>query len=995
MGDTSGNKKGKIETGRKKRICMGILAHVDAGKTTLSEGILYLTGSLRKLGRVDHGDAFLDNFALERSRGITIFSKQAVFPLGETEVTLIDTPGHVDFSAEMERALWVMDYAVLVISGADGIQGHTETLWRLLRAYKIPTFLFINKMDQDGTDRDALLAELKKNLDDGCIAFDGVRLPQEAGTKDLEAETENACDKALVSAGSEDILEEIAMCDEDVLEEYMETGDIRRSDVIRLIGERKIFPCYFGSALKLSGVENLLRGLEEFTKMPEYPDTFAAKVFKISRDEQGNRLTHVKVTGGSLRVKTVFGTEGKEKVDQIRVYSGAKYTLRDEAEAGIVCALTGLSETAAGRGLGAEKDLEAPLLEPVLSRSVILPEGTDVPKALRQLKQLEEEDPLLHVVWNSRLEEIQMQLMGEVQTEVLKSMIAERYQMDVEFGAGRIMYKETIADTVTGVGHYEPLRHYAEVHLRMEPGERGSGLVFATDCSEDVLDGNWQRLILTHLREKEHLGVLAGMPITDMKITLTAGKAHLKHTEGGDFRQATYRAVRQGLMQAQSVLLEPWYAFRLELPAEQVGRAMADIQKMYGTFEAPVLEGERATLSGRAPASEMIDYPAQVQSYTGGRGRLALRLEGYFPCHDQEEVIEALDYDCEGDLDNPSGSIFCSHGAGFFVPWNEVPDHMHIREKMPTADSLTDDAGANVSLNKRNTSGADTFSDGNNGLPAGKNDAKSSGASYASSYIEDKELEEIFLREFGSKKQQEDRYRGYRKGVVRSEAEAPGRRRTTGAGTSAGRKGTTASGVRSASRAETSKYSGAAGMLSGRNGEKQYLLVDGYNIIFAWDFLKELAETSLEAARGKLMDILCNYQGFIGDTLIVVFDAYRVKGNPGEIFKYHNIHVVYTKEAETADQYIEKTTHELGHKHRVTVATSDNLEQVIVMGQGARRLSATDFLEEVEHAEQEIRRINRERRNNGKNYLLEHADDETAELLENVRLGKTDLEGKK
>lgn len=950
------------ETKPIKHICAGLLAHVDAGKTTLSEGILYLTGGLRKLGRVDHGDAFLDNFALERSRGITIFSKQAVFPLGETEVTLIDTPGHVDFSAEMERALWVMDYAVLVVSGADGIQGHTETLWRLLKAYRIPTFIFVNKMDQDGTDREALLQELKKNLDDGCIAFDSLRMPQETGTKGFAAggkknaaRVENARDEALISAGSEDILEEIAMCDEDVLEAYMETGDIRKSDVIRLIGERKIFPCYFGSALKLSGVETLLAGLEQFTRMPEYPDEFAAKVFKISRDEQGSRLTHIKITGGSLKVKTSFGE--KEKVDQIRVYSGAKYGMQDVAEAGTVCALTGLSETAAGQGLGEEKDLEAPLLEPVLSRSVILPEGTDVPKALRQLKQLEEEDPLLHIVWNSRLEEIQMQLMGEVQTEVLKSMIAERYQMDVEFGAGRIMYKETIADTVTGVGHYEPLRHYAEVHLRMEPGERGSGLVFGTDCSEDNLDGNWQRLILTHLMEKEHPGVLAGMPITDMKITLTAGKAHLKHTEGGDFRQATYRAVRQGLMQAESVLLEPWYVFRLELPAEQVGRAMADVQKRYGTFEAPLMEGERAVLSGRAPVSEMLDYPAEVQSYTGGRGRLALRLEGYYPCHNQEEVLADIGYDSEGDVDNPSGSIFCSHGAGFFVPWDQVPDYMHIKEKIPDITDSADGGEANA------------FVRGKNEIMEEKKDARDSGVTYASSYIEDKELEAIFLREFGSKKQQEDRYRGYRKTSGRA-ADTSGSRSSSGSG--------------------TSKYSGAAGTLSGRNEEKQYLLVDGYNIIFAWDFLKELAEVNLEAARGKLMDILCNYQGFSGVTLIVVFDAYKVKGNPGEIFKYHNIHVVYTKEAETADQYIEKTTHELGHKHQVTVATSDSLEQVIVMGQGARRLSASDFREEVEQAEQEIRRINRERRQNGKNYLLENADDETAELLENVRLGKVD-----
>lgn len=948
MEDTSGNKKNQLKLKDKKRICMGILAHVDAGKTTLSEGILYLTGGLRKLGRVDHGDAFLDNFALERSRGITIFSKQAVFPLGETEVTLIDTPGHVDFSAEMERALWVMDYAVLVVSGADGIQGHTETLWRLLKAYQIPTFIFVNKMDQEGTDQEALLEELKKNLDDGCISFGGLRLPQIAENKNADGET-------LISADSEDVLEEIAMCDEDVLEAYMETGNIRKQDVVRLIDERKVFPCFFGSALKLSGVEELLEGLEEFTTMPEYPDVFAAKVFKISRDEQGNRLTHVKITGGRLKVKTSFGE--KEKVDQIRVYSGAKYTLRDEAEAGMVCELTGLSETAAGQGMGQENDLEAPLLEPVLSRSVILPKGTDVSKALRQLKQLEEEDPLLHVVWNSRLEEIQMQLMGEVQTEVLKSILAERYQMDVEFGAGRIMYKETIANTVTGVGHYEPLRHYAEVHLRMEPGERGSGLVFAADCSEDVLDGNWQRLILTHLMEKEHPGVLAGMPITDMKITLTAGKSHLKHTEGGDFRQATYRAVRQGLMQAESVLLEPWYVFRLELPAEQVGRAMADIQKRYGTFEAPLMEGERALLTGRAPVSEMLDYPAEVQSYTGGRGRLALRLEGYYPCHNQEEVLADIGYDSEGDVDNPSGSIFCSHGAGFFVPWDQVPDYMHIKEKTSGTSTLA------------NGGEADTLVPEKDGISEAKEDQKDSGVSYASSYIEDKELEAIFLREFGSKKQQEDRYRGYRN--------------------TSGRAGKGISGKEKMSRETVSRT------LIPADGEKQYLLVDGYNIIFAWDFLKELSEVNLEAARGKLMDILCNYQGFTGFTLIVVFDAYKVKGNPGEVFKYHNIHVVYTKEAETADQYIEKTTHELGRKHRVIVATSDSLEQVIVMGQGARRLSAADFLEEVERAEKEIRRINEERRHNGKNYLLEHTDDETAELLENVRLGKTNLEPSK
>lgn len=917
----NGRSAGDSGQGGKKRICMGILAHVDAGKTTLSEGILYLTGGLRKLGRVDHGDAFLDNFALERSRGITIFSKQAMFALGDTEVTLIDTPGHVDFSAEMERALWVMDYAVLVVSGADGVQGHTETLWRLLKAYQIPTFIFVNKMDQDGTDEGELLEELKKSLDDGCIPFGGLSVLPDGN----------------VSVETEEILEELAMCDEGLLEQYMETGEIGREELCRLIRERKVFSCYFGSALKLAGVEELLAGLEWLTKMPSYPDAFGAKVFKISRDEQGSRLTHVKITGGQLKVKTAFTDLGeKEKVDQIRLYSGARYQLQDVAQAGTVCALTGLSETSSGQGLGAETSLTSPILEPVMSRSVILPEGADVTKALSQLKQLEEEDPLLHIVWNSRLEEIQMQLMGEVQTEVLKSLITERYKMEVSFGPERIMYRETIRTAVTGVGHYEPLRHYAEVHLRMEPGEPGSGLVFATDCSEDVLDRNWQRLILTHLMEKEHLGVLAGMPITDMKITLTAGRSHLKHTEGGDFRQATYRAVRQGLMQAESVLLEPWYTFRLELPAEQVGRAMADIQKMYGSFEAPQMEGENAVLTGSAPASEMVDYPAEVQSYTGGRGRLSLRLSGYQPCHNEEEVLADIGYDCDADVDNPSGSIFCSHGAGYFVPWDEVPEKMHIKEEDRTG---------------REKAATD-------GGPSPRQGSVSPGLSYE----EDKELEAIFLREFGSRKQQEDRYSGYRK--------------------------STAGGVRTAAPARSTFAA------SDRpKDEKQYLLVDGYNIIFAWDFLKELSEVNLEAARGKLMDILCNYQGFTGYTLIVVFDAYKVKGNPGEIFKYHNIHVVYTKEAETADQYIEKTTHELGHRHRVLVATSDHLEQVIVMGQGARRITAADFLEEVERAEKEIRRINEERRQNGKNYLLENADDATADLLENVRLGRMSLKG--
>ncbi|MDO5146887.1 MAG: TetM/TetW/TetO/TetS family tetracycline resistance ribosomal protection protein [Eubacteriales bacterium] len=894
----------KIETQKKQQLCMAMLAHVDAGKTTLSEAVLYKAGRLRKPGRVDHGDAFLDTFSLEKRRGITIFSKQAVFSLGEKEVTLLDTPGHVDFSAEMERALWVLDYAVLIVSGADGIQAHTETLWRLLRAYKIPTFLFINKMDQEGTDRDALMEELRRELDDGCIPFDGT----------LERET---------------LLEEIAMCDEDCLEQYMEEGDISLEEVQRVIRERKVFPCYFGSALKLTGIETFLEGLSLYMTQPCYPQDFGAKIYKIARDDQGSRLTYMKVTGGSLRVKMPLSNG--EKADQIRIYSGAKYETKEVAEAGTVCAVTGLLGTSAGQGLGAERSLHAPFLEPVLRCRMILPEGADVSSALRHFRQLEEEDPMLHFTWDSRLMELQVHLMGQVQTEVLKSLIKERFGMDVSFGAGHILYRETIKNTVSGVGHYEPLRHYAEVHLRMDPGEPGSGLVFATECSEDRLDGNWQRLILTHLREREHPGVLAGMPITDMKISLTAGKAHQKHTEGGDFRQATYRAVRQGLKSAESVLLEPWYAFRLELPGEQVGRAMADVQKMHGSFEPPRQEGERAILEGEAPVSEMMDYAAQVQSYTGGRGRLSLRLSGYQPCHNEEEVLEAIGYDSEADVDNPTGSVFCSHGAGFYVPWNEVPDYMHLKEE-----------------------GKDSVEE----FPEERRKAGHA------EVVWDEELEAIYEREFGKKQQEQDLHRRFRKKM----------------------------GNRPAPDSSSRTY---AGILSERKkGGKEYLLVDGYNIIFAWEFLKELSEASLEAARNKLMDLLCNYQGFVGCTVIVVFDAYKVKGNPGEITKYHNIHVVYTREAETADQYIEKTTHELGKNHLVTVATSDSLEQVIVMGQGARKISAPDFLEEMERVETEIRRIHEEKKQRGKNYLFNHADQKTATLLEEVRLGKASLKSK-
>lgn len=805
----------------------------------------------------------------------------------------------------MERTLQVLDYAVLVISGADGVQGHTETLWKLLKLYEIPTFIFINKMDQPGTDRESLLTELKERLDEGCIVF--------GKGKNVES------------------LEEIAMTDEAVLDYFMEHETVRNEDICRLIRERKIFPCYFGSALKLDGVQELLAGFEEYMKPFDGKKEFGARVFKISRDDKGERLTFLKVTGGKLVVKMPINKE--EKINQIRIYSGAKYEAVNEVEAGGVCAVTGLSSSYIGQGLGVEKGTAAPFLEPVLTYQMILPEGADTTKVLRELKQLEEEEPLLNIVWNPALEEIHVQLMGEVQTEILKTMIAERFHLDVEFGTGKIVYKETIKSPVVGVGHYEPLRHYAEVHLKMEPLEAGSGLVFDTDCSEDVLDRNWQRLILTHLQEREHPGVLTGAPITDMKITIVAGRAHLKHTEGGDFRQATYRAVRQGLKSAESVLLEPWYSFVLEVPSEQVGRAMSDIGQMNGSFEGPEAENKQGMvrLTGTAPASEMRDYQREVWAYTKGRGRITLTLKGYEPCHNAEEVIEEIGYDSERDVDNPTGSVFCAHGAGFLVKWDEVPEYMHIKEDfLAEKPGIEQDEMMAVQMgNHCNYSGG-----------------------YSSSYDDDPELLTIMEREFGSKQEERDRYSSYRKQTVSTPV-----RHTT--------------------------------VIKENEPKKEYLLVDGYNIIFAWEELNELAKASIDAARNKLMDILSNYQGFIGCTLILVFDAYKVKGNQGEVQKYHNIYVVYTKEAETADQYIEKTTHEIGRKYKVTVATSDALEQVIVMGQGAYRISARDFYEEVERTEKQIREINERERGEKRNYLLDYARKEDAREMEKVRLGKT------
>lgn len=908
-----------------KQITMGILAHVDAGKTTLSEGILYTCKAIRKLGRVDHQDAFLDTNTLERNRGITIFSKQAECTLGEFGITLLDTPGHVDFSAEMERTLQVLDYGILVISGADGVQGHTETLWRLLSRYQIPVFLFINKMDQPGTDRETLLVELKEKLDTNCVDF--------------------SADQT-----SEDWKEQVAVCDEQVMEAYLEGEEISRVQIQKMIRERKLFPCYFGSALKLTGVKEFLEDLKLRIRESSYPESFGAKIYKITRDSQGERLSHMKITGGALKVKSVLsngkpGESGEgiwqEKVNQIRIYSGEKYTMVSEVKAGTVCAVTGLTATYPGQGLGSEQASDMPVLEPVLSYRIGLPEEVNVHQALLQLRQLEEEEPLLHIVWNGTLGEIYAQVMGEVQIEILKSLIKERFGMTVTFDEGNIVYKETILEPVEGVGHFEPLRHYAEVHLLLEPGETGSGLTFATDCSEDVLDRNWQRLILTHLEEREHKGVLLGAPITDMKITLLTGRAHIKHTEGGDFRQATYRAVRQGLRKAKSQLLEPYYEFRLEVPSEQVGRSMTDIQKMLGEFDPPKTEGEMTVLTGSAPVVTMRDYQKEVISYTSGRGRLSCTLKGYYPCHNQEEVVEAVGYDPEADLENPTGSVFCAHGAGFVVNWDQVEEYMHV------------ESGWNA------PAGQETKPE----KPVTAKNWKEENEKYLAT---EKELEEIFERTYGP---------------IRKLGEEP----------PAGR---SVKGWKKSRRDPLEGYGKSSSDYKQKktpDGEKEYLLVDGYNIIFAWEDLKELAAVNIDGARERLMDILCNYQGFKKSTLILVFDAYKVKGNPGSVETYHNIHVVYTKEAETADQYIEKTVHEIGRKYRVTVATSDQLEQVIILGQGGQRMSARELLEDVIEVSHQIRETARQKRSSDKNYLFDHLDEETAARMERIRLGEEEV----
>ena len=837
-----------------KKLVIGILAHVDAGKTTLSEAMLYISGKLKTLGRVDHGNAFLDTAELEKLRGITIFSKQAVFDWKNTEFTLLDTPGHVDFSAEMERTLQVIDSAILVINATDGIQGHTQTLWNLLKQHQIPTAIFINKMDLPNMGKESLLNELKTRFSDNCIDFT-----------------------------SENLFEQIAVCSDDVLDEYLNTNTISETQICDLINNRSLFPCFFGSALSANGVDALLDSLNTYFYQPSYPTEFGAKIFKISRDNAGNRLTHVKITGGSLSVRTLLkGDDWEEKVNQIRLYSGEKFKTIDTVYAGQICTLTGLSMSASGEGLGIESKSKPPVLQPVLTYRVIIPQNSDAHTMLGYLKQLEEEDPMLHVVWNDK--EIHVQLMGEVQLEILTEVLHERFGITTSFDTGHIVYRETIKKPVIGVGHFEPLRHYAEAHLLLEPLENGKGIQIDTKCSPDSLDINWQRLILTHILETTHIGVLTGSPITHIKITLIAGKAHLKHTEGGDFRQATYRAIRQGLMQAENVLLEPYYSFTLEVPTEMVGRAMTDIQKMHGEFEPSDTGIEYTVLTGTVPVATMRNYQTELAAYTKGKGKLFCTLKGYYPCHNTDEVIEQIGYDAEHDTAHPADSVFCSHGAGFNVKWNEVSEYQHLHPEI----NLNPQTETQTTVHKsRYTSNAT-----------------------------DKEIEEIFVKTYGEiKNRSYDAFHSSKK---------------------------------------TPKRTDLSTETLSRIKADDYLLVDGYNIIFAWDELNEIAKDDLSAARSALIRILSNFQGMRKCRLILVFDAYKVKGNTGSIEKDGNIHVVYTKEAETADMYIEKASYDLSRKHRVRVATSDATEQMIILGHGAERLSANDLKWEVEQVNEQL-----------------------------------------
>lgn len=870
-----------------KKITLGILAHVDAGKTTLSEAMLYETGAIRSLGRVDHGNAFLDTDDLERQRGITIFSKMARMNYGDAEFILLDTPGHADFTAEMERVLSVLDYAVLVISGTDGVQGHTRTLWKLLERYQIPCFLFVNKMDIGFTDRETLLAQLKEKLSDGCSDFTGLYDEENLWTED---------DK-----------ESIALCEEGLLNDFLETGDLQPELLRQAIVTRHVFPVLFGSALKMDGVQELLMCMSQWMSPAPYGEEFGARCFKIGRDAQGNRLSYLKVTGGELRVKDLIG---QEKINQIRIYSGDKFETPEQVEAGEICAVTGLDESYAGMGLGQCPPLDVELIEPVLSYQVIPPEGCADHTLLSYMRQLEEEDPTLRVIWQENARQVHVHLMGPVQTEVLQQQLKKRFGILVTFGAGAVRYKETIKGAVEGVGHFEPLRHYAEAHILIEELPRGSGLEYAMDCPTDVLDLNWQRLIYTHLKERTHRGVLTGSPITDVRLTVVTGKAHKKHTEGGDFRQATYRAVRQGLRKAESVLLEPFYQVRLEVPSEHIGRAMTDMSRMQGQFDAPETEGEMSVLMGQAPVALMREYGAELAAYTGGRGVMSLTLAGYYPCHNPEEVIEEIGYDSDRDVKNTCDSVFCGHGAGYTVPWYEVEDRMHMpfashlyeREEEPDDAAIIAQAKARAQALKQ---GPEKKYDGYGGLES--------------------DLEEIFVREFGEIKRrlpsQDIRVTDYDRQKHQQEAREA--------------------------------YQAAHPKPGKKKAEKKYFLVDGYNVIFAWEELNEIAKVNLEGARGRLMDIMCNYQAHIDQELILVFDAYRIKGHKEEVVDYHNIHVVYTKEAETADAYIERTTHDMAKEHQVTVATSDRLEQMIVIGAGAHRISAREL-------EGEVERINRE-----------------------------------
>ena len=909
-----------------KKLVTGILAHVDAGKTTLSEAMLYACGSIRTLGRVDKGDTYLDTSPLEKKRGITIFSKQAELAWGAMDITLLDTPGHVDFSAEMERTLQVLDYAVLVISGTDGVQGHTRTLWRLLSRYNIPTFLFVNKMDLAGDRKDIILKELKDNLNGNFVDFS--------------------------AAAADDFYENIALCgDETVLEHFLDTGKVEKNVIRELIANRAVFPCFFGAALKSEGVEALLCGMDDYVSNKDYPSQFGARVFKITRDSQGNRLTHMKITGGVLRVRDILSGE---KINQIRVYSGEKFETVNEAEPGMVCAVSGLTQTRPGQGFGAEEDTAPPVLEPVLTCRIDLPEDIDAAAMLPKLIQLEEEEPELHIEWEGQKKEIHAQIMGEIQTEILQTLILERFGVKVEFGDRSIVYKETIADTVEGVGHYEPLRHYSEVHLLLEPGEAGSGLSVSTACSEDILERSWQRQILSNLEEKEHRGVLTGAALTDVRITLLSGRAHKKHTEGGDFRQAALRAVRQGLMQAKSVLLEPYYDFRLEVPEKLLGRAMFDIERMNGSFEAPLVEGGKGILSGSAPVACLSGYQKEVMAYTAGTGILVCTMKGYGPCHNEDEVVAAAGYDPVSDLENSPDSVFCAHGAGFVVSWDEVKEYMHLEAQ----DKQSNERG------KVGMSGA-----GMGAIKPGTSHAALGNQEHVS-FIGTEEVDSILERTFYANRSGKNSPVKKRWGKSRAEDEKD---------SAAFRSGKDNGAALSATPRPPAVRS-----FGGQDSKESYLLVDGYNIIFAWPELKELAAHNIDSARGRLLDILCNYQGMKKCSLIAVFDAYRVQGHVTEYLDYHNIHVVYTREAETADQYIEKFAHENGRKYNVTVATSDYMEQIIIRGQGCHLLSARELLEEIDRAGEtllEDYNLKKLKESGGKNYLMDSISEETAQEL--------------